>query len=263
MSQMTLFPLTNLPLVAADDNIANLIVDSLETMQQQLQEGDIVVIVQKIVSKAEGRVIPLPENPDERARKVAVATDKEPRFVAAVLQDSTSIVHGRRGMLVVRQKSGWTCSNAGIDRSNVGVQNPEECQLALLPEDADASARKIRDDLLELTGVAAAVLINDSFGRPWRLGTVGVCIGCAGLAPIWDQRGRSDLFGYQFDTSEECIADELSAAATLVMGQGAEGNPVVIVRGYELPNQPPQPATTIQRGQSPAPSLVNVEIEDI
>jgi coenzyme F420-0:L-glutamate ligase/coenzyme F420-1:gamma-L-glutamate ligase len=163
------------------------------------------------------------------------------------LDDSREIIRMRRNLLVVEQQGGWICANAGVDRSNVEPDANGEEYLTLLPEDGDASAERIRQQLLALTGIAPAVIISDSHGRAWRVGTVGVCIGCAGLPPIWDQRGLHDLFGYELQTSEECIADELAAAASLLMGQSNEGQPVIIIRGYRLPNAAPAPARTIQR----------------
>ena len=142
------------------------------------------------------------------------------------------MVRSRPGLLIVEQSSGWICANGGADRSNVGNDGNSEEVLALLPEDSDASAETIRRGLQERTGVAPAVIINDSHGRPWRFGTVGISIGCAGLPPLWDQRGLHDLFGHELVASEECIADELAAAASLLMGQSDEGCPVVVVRGY-------------------------------
>jgi coenzyme F420-0:L-glutamate ligase/coenzyme F420-1:gamma-L-glutamate ligase len=141
------------------------------------------------------------------------------------------------------------CANAGVDRSNVQPDG-ESDYLALLPEDADASAETIRARLAALSGVAAeglAVIVNDSHGRAWRIGTTGVCIGCAGLPPVWNQRGLHDLFGYELVASEECVADELAGAASLMMGQSNEGRPVIVIRGYQLPPAPPASAQTIQR----------------
>ena len=165
-----------------------------------------------------------------------------------ILDDSRAIIRARQGLLVVEQNGGWICANAGVDRSNVGPGSDGDDSLALLPVDADASAGRLRQRSAELTGVAPAVIINDSHGRPWRIGTVGVSIGCAGLAPIWDQRGLHDLYGYELHSSEECIADELAAAASLLMGQSGEGRPVVIIRGYQLPDgAKAAPARAIQR----------------
>jgi coenzyme F420-0:L-glutamate ligase / coenzyme F420-1:gamma-L-glutamate ligase len=248
MDPMRLFAVPGLPLIEPGDDIAALIVQQLETAGERLEAGDILVIAQKIVSKAEGRLVKLADvQPADQAVEIAATVGKDPRVVQVVLDDSRSILRVRRGLLVVEQRSGWICANAGVDRSNVATTNGEDT-LALLPEDADASAASLRARLGELTGVQPAVIINDSHGRPWRIGTVGVCIGCAGLPPIWDQRGLHDLYGYELMSSEECIADELAAAASLIMGQSDEGRPAVVIRGYRLPPGPaPAPATSIQR----------------
>ena len=254
MEAMTLFAVPDLPLVKPGDDIAALIVQQLHAHGEALQPGDIVVIAQKIVSKAEGRLVKLADiQAGAEAKEMAALVDKDERVVQAILDDSRAVIRARRGLLVVEQKGGWVCANAGVDRSNV-EPGPEGSPahgdtLCLLPVDADASATQIRGRLGELTGIEPAVLIIDSHGRAWRIGTMGVCIGCAGMAPIWDQRGLHDLFGYELMTSEECIADELAASASLLMGQSAEGRPVVIVRGYRLPPGPeaPAPARTIQR----------------
>ncbi len=244
MTSMTLFAVESLPLINPGDDLAALIVSGLEAMQETLLAGDILVIAQKIVSKAEDRLIRLDSlQPDARDLEVAAITNKDPQLVAAVLDDSRDIIRAKPGLLVVEQSSGWICANAGVDRSNVEGSD----RIALLPEDSDASAARIRGRLLQLTGVEPAVLINDSHGRPWRVGTVGTCIGCAGLPPVWDQRGLHDLFGYELAGSEECIADELSGAASLLMGQSDEGRPVIVVRGYQMPEALPRPAVSIQR----------------
>ncbi|MCB0113892.1 MAG: coenzyme F420-0:L-glutamate ligase, partial [Caldilineaceae bacterium] len=152
----------------------------------------------------------------------------------------------------VEQKSGWICAHGGMDRSNVPApsDDPDDEVVALLPADSDASAERIRARIAELTGKSVAVIINDSHGRPWRVGTVGVCIGCAGLPPLWNQRGLHDLFGYELVASEECIADELSAAASLLMGQSNEGRPVVLIRGYTPPALPATSSKVIQRDKN-------------
>ena len=247
MCAMTLFPVEQLPLVQPGDDLAALIVDRLHRQGETLQPGDILVIAQKVVSKAEGRLVRLSEvTPSEEAIALAETVNKEPRHVQVILDDSRGVVRVRKGLLVVEQRMGWVCANAGVDRSNVAPG--EEELVALLPEDADASAERLRARFAELTGVAPAVIINDSHGRAWRIGTVGVCIGCAGLPPVWNQRGMHDLFGYELASSEECIADELAGAASLLMGQSNEGRPVVVIRGYNLPpNTTPAPAVTIQR----------------
>jgi coenzyme F420-0:L-glutamate ligase/coenzyme F420-1:gamma-L-glutamate ligase len=247
MVALQFFPVANFPLVQPGDDIAALIVDRLAAGGEQLMEGDVLVIAQKIVSKAEGRLVRLADvTPSSAATEIAAAVGKDARVVQVVLDDSNAVLRVRRGLLVVEQRCGWVCANAGVDRSNIAPAADSD-YLALLPWDADASAAAIRARLGELCGVTPAVIINDSHGRAWRIGTVGVAIGCAGLPPIWDQRGLHDLFGYELVASEECIADELAGAASLVMGQSNEGRPVVVVRGYTLPPAPPAPAQAIQR----------------
>ncbi|MBX3052461.1 MAG: coenzyme F420-0:L-glutamate ligase [Caldilineaceae bacterium] len=244
---MTLFSVPGLPLIHPGDDLAQLIVAKMDAAGQQLQSGDILVIAQKVVSKAENRLVRLSGvTPDEQALELAEITGKDPRIVQVILDDSNEVVRARRGLLIVEQKSGWVCAHAGMDRSNVQAVDGEEI-VALLPEDSDASAARLRGRLAELTGAEVAVLISDSHGRPWKFGTMGVCIGCAGIPPLWNQRGLPDLFGYELVASEECIVDELAGAAALLMGQSAEGRPVVVIRGYTPPDLPAAPATVLQR----------------
>lgn len=246
MSGMTLFPLLNFPLIQPGDDLAALIVTHLRAQGETLLTGDILVLAQKIVSKAEGRLVRLADvMPSAQARELADVVGKDARHVQVVLDDTNEVVRARRGLLVVEQRNGWVCANAGVDRSNIDPEQGET--LAMLPLDADASAAALRTRLGELTGVTPAVIINDSHGRAWRIGTCGVAIGSAGLPPVWNQRGLHDLFGYELQSSEECIADELAAAASLLMGQSDEGRPVVVIRGYKLPDAPHAPAKMIQR----------------
>ncbi|MCX6042546.1 MAG: coenzyme F420-0:L-glutamate ligase [Caldilinea sp.] len=247
MKALQLFVVPGLPAFQPGDDVAAQIVEQLAAMEEGLLPGDIVVVAQKIVSKAEGRLVRLIDvEPGEQAHQLAELVGKDPRVLQVILEDSHEVLRARRGLLVVEQRSGWVCANAGVDRSN--VQPDEESEyLALLPADADASAAALRARLAELTGVAPAVIVSDSHGRAWRIGTVGVAIGCAGLPPLWNQRGLHDLFGYELISSEECIADELAAAASLLMGQSDEGRPVVVIRGYLPPPLPAAPAKTIQR----------------
>ena len=249
MQGMTMWALPNFPLVQPGDDLAALILARLAAAGEILQPGDVLVIAQKVVSKAEGRLVRLADVAvNECAQEVAETTGKDPRVVQVILDDSTEILRAKRGLLIVQQKAGWIAAHGGVDRSNVRPDADGGDRLALLPVDADASAESIRARLAELTGVAPAVIVSDSHGRPWRVGTVGVTIGCAGLPPVWDQRGLPDLFGYELQGSEECIADELASAASLVMGQSDEGRPVILIRGYPLPEGvPPAPARTIQR----------------
>lgn len=245
---MQLFPVPNFPLIQPGDDLAQLIVERLAAIGETVQPGDILVIAQKVVSKAEGRLVKLATvEASARAHEIASTIGKDPRIVQIILDDSREIIRMRRNLLVVEQRSGWVCANAGVDRSNIQPDADGNEYLSLLPEDSDASAEEIRQRLHILTGVAPAVLISDSHGRAWRVGTMGICIGCAGLPPIWDQRGLHDLFGYELQSSEECIADELAAAASLLMGQSNEGQPVIVIRGYRPPLRPPAPARTIQR----------------
>lgn len=249
MSSVELFPVVGIPLIQPNDSLAQIILGQLEQMGKPLAEGDIVVIAQKIVSKAEGRLVPLSSvQPSTEAERLAVVVDKDPRVVQVILDDSRAVIRSRRGLLVTEQQAGWICANAGVDRSNVEPGDDGEEFLALLPADGDVSAERLRQEFNEKSGIAPAVIINDSHGRAWRVGTVGISIGCAGLPPLWDQRGLTDLFGYELRSSEECIADELAAAASLLMGQSNEGQPVVIIRGYSFPAHAPiAPARTLQR----------------
>lgn len=246
---MQLFPVPNLPLVHPGDDLARLIVDRLAAAGEKLQAGDILVIAQKVVSKAEGRLVRINDvQASAQAREIAETIGKDPRVIQVILDDSRAMIRVRRGLLVVEQQGGWICANAGVDRSNVEPDAAGNEYLALLPADADASAERLRTQLAVYSGVAPGVIISDSHGRAWRVGTTGVTIGCAGLPPVWDQRGLHDLFGYELQSSEECIVDELAAAASLLMGQSNEGQPVIIIRGYRVPSgATPAPARTIQR----------------
>lgn len=247
-SNLSLLAVPGIPLVAPGDDLAGLILQSVRNAGLTVETGDIFVVAQTVVSKAEGRLRRLADvSPGAEALALAAETDKDPRIVQAILDDSREVIRTRRGVLIVEQNSGWICANAGLDRSNVAAA--EEEIVALLPADPDASAESLRQAILAQTGADVAVLISDSHNRPWKLGTVGVCIGCAGLPPIWDQRGLRDLYGYELVGSDECIADELCSAASLLMGQSDEGRPVVIVRGYTPPDLPPAPARSIQRPQ--------------
>ena len=246
VEQVQILPIPGIPLVQAGDDVAALVVEAAGAAGVRLRTGDILVVAQKIVSKAEGRLLRLAEvRPGAEATRLAEETGKDPRVVQAVLDDSAAVIRARAGVLIVEQSSGWVCAHAGLDHSNVAPEEDET--VALLPADADASAGAIRSGIAARTGAAVAVLISDSHGRPWRMGTVGVCIGCSGLPAVWDQRGLTDLYGYELQASEECIADELCAAASLVMGQSGEGRPAAIIRGYTPPDVPNTSARAIQR----------------
>lgn len=235
MTNLTLTAVPHFPHVQPGDNLAELILEALAKAQISLADGDVLAIAQKIVSKAEGRLVRLADvQPDEHAVEVAAQTDKDPRVVALILQESEEISRMRRGVLIVRHRLGFTSANAGIDRSNVAQSGDEETVL-LLPLDPDASAGRLREAIAAKLGVQVGVVITDSHGRPFRMGTVGVAIGVAGIPALWDRRGEPDLYGYQLQHTDVGVADEIAAAAGLLMGQAAEGTPVVLVRGLHLP----------------------------
>jgi len=233
-AELTVAALAGIPLVRPGDDIAELILGGLSGSGLKLQRGDIVVIAQKIVSKAERRLVDLRTvTPSARAEKLAAEVNKDPRLVELILRESTEVVRYRRGVLVVAHRNGCVLANAGIDASNVGPGS-DDCVL-LLPEDCNRSCRDIRARLLARTGVEAGVLVIDSLGRAWRNGTIGVALGAAGLPALLDLRGRPDLFGRQLRSTQVGIADEIAAAASLLMGQADEGTPVVLIRGLDLP----------------------------
>lgn len=234
---LVLTPLQGIPLIRPGDDLGDILWRALLKNEIALQAGDILVVAQKIVSKSEGRLVNLREVvPSPQAVELARLTDKDERFVELVLRESRKVLRYRPGTLIVEHRLGFVCANAGIDHSNVEgpYGNPEEWVL-LLPENPDVSAQRIRNALKERSGVSIGVLIIDSHGRAWRLGTVGVCIGVAGVPALVDLRGHPDLFGYQLRVTQVAAADELAAAASLVMGQADERTPVVHVRGFPYP----------------------------
>jgi coenzyme F420-0:L-glutamate ligase/coenzyme F420-1:gamma-L-glutamate ligase len=223
--------LPNIPMVQAGDDLGALIVVALERAGIALHAGDVLVIAQKIVSKAEGRFVDLATViPSPRAVALAAEVQKDPRAVEVILSESTRVVRSRPGMLIMEHRLGFVMANAGVDQSNVGPQDGVQ-RLLLLPRDPDASAATLREQLSARIGVPLAIVINDSFGRAWRRGTAGVAIGAAGLPALVDLRGQQDLFGRVLEVSMIGYADEIAAAASLVMGQAAEAQPVVLVRG--------------------------------
>jgi coenzyme F420-0:L-glutamate ligase/coenzyme F420-1:gamma-L-glutamate ligase len=235
MTNLTLTAVPHIPHVQPDDNLAELIFHALAQANITLADGDVLAIAQKIVSKAEGRLVRLAEvQPSAHAVEVAAQTDKDPRVVELILQESEEISRMRRGVLIVRHRLGFTSANAGIDRSNVAQDGADETVL-LLPRDPDASAAQLRQAIAARLGVQVGVVITDSHGRPFRMGTVGVAIGVAGIPAVWDRRGQPDLYGYQLQHTDIGVADEIAAAVGLLMGQAAEGMPVVLVRGLNLP----------------------------
>ena len=231
---LQLIPLAGLPLVEPGDDLAALLAAALADNGLQLQSGDVLVVAQKVVSKAEGRYVRLAEvTAGSEALALAAEADKDPRQVELILRESNEVLRVRPGVIIVEHVNGYVLANAGIDRSNI-AQDPEDPRVLLLPEDADTSARQLRAALAGHCGVAPQVIINDSVGRAWRNGTVGIAIGTAGLEPLCNQIGEHDLFGNVLEVTEPAVADELAAAASLVMGQAAESCPVVLARGADL-----------------------------
>ena len=235
---LTLTPLPGIPLVKPGDDLAGMLLQALQRAGLSLLDGDILVLAQKIVSKSEGRLVHLGEVvPSPQAVELATRSEKDPRLVELVLQESREILRSRPGSIIVEHRLGFVCANAGIDHSNVGLPGVEHSEdwVLLLPQDPDASARRLQECMQAATGIQLGVLIIDSHGRAWRLGTVGVAIGLAGLPGLADLRGQPDLFGYRLRITEVGVADELAAAASLVMGQADEGTPAVHVRGFPYP----------------------------
>ena len=232
---ITLSTVPGIPHVHAGDDVAALLLDALGRAGLALQDGDVLAIAQKIVSKAEGRQVRLADvTPSARAVELAGQVGKDARLMELILRESVEVSRLRPGVIIVRHRLGFTSANAGIDRSNVQTESGEEAVL-LLPLDPDASAVSLCAALRATTGAAVGVVITDSHGRPFRLGTVGVAIGVAGLPALWDRRGEADLYGYRLQHTDVGLADEIAAAAGLLMGQAAEGRPVVLIRGLRLP----------------------------
>lgn len=227
---LSLVALSGVPMVEAGADLPALILDALAETGETLIDGDIIALAQKIVSKAEGRTVDLADvAPSGRAREIAVEVDKDPRLVELILSETDEVMRKRKGALVVRHRLGLVLANAGIDQSNIDHEG--DIRALLLPIDPDGSAASIREGLIARAGVDVAVLIIDSLGRAWRTGTTGTAIGVAGMPGLVDLRGRPDLHGRRLETSELGLADEVAAAASLIMGQADEGRPVVLVRG--------------------------------
>jgi coenzyme F420-0:L-glutamate ligase/coenzyme F420-1:gamma-L-glutamate ligase len=235
--RLTITPLYKIPLIHPGDNLAGMILTSLQSNDISLEDGDILVLAQKIVSKAEGRLINLTTiTPSKTAIDLAMGCEKDPRLVELILQESKEVLRVRPGSVIVEHRLGFICANAGIDHSNVrGDSGLPEDWVLLLPEDPDRSALEIRRKLETATGHQIGVMIIDSHGRAWRLGVVGICIGLSGLPALIDERGWQDLFGYRLKITIVGCADELAAAASLVMGEAAEGTPAAHVRGFPYP----------------------------
>ena len=234
---LTFLPIAGLPEVHPGDDLVRLLDETLgKSSDVSLRDGDVLVLAQKIVSKAENRYVDLDTvEPSAQARELAQRCRKDPRLVELVLRESSEVVRVAPEVLIVRHRLGFVVANAAIDQSNLPPSNRGGERALLLPVDPDASAEQLRLGLQQRCGVSSAVLISDSFGRPFRLGVCGVCVGCAGLQSLVDIRGHSDRYGRSLQVTQLAVADQLCATATLVCGEAAEGIPAVIVRG--VPSQ--------------------------
>jgi coenzyme F420-0:L-glutamate ligase/coenzyme F420-1:gamma-L-glutamate ligase len=229
VNELRFIRIAGVPLIGPGADLPREIATALRAAGEIPAAGDVVAIAQKIVSKAEGRIVPLDTvTPSARARDIAAQANKDPRVVELVLRESKAVIRVSPGVIITEHNSGVILANAGIDRSN--LPGSDDAAL-LLPLDPDASAAALRESLQKEFGVSLGVLVTDSIGRPWRLGTVGTAIGCAGVLALDDLRGNADLYGRRLQVSEVAVADSLAAAAVLLMGEAAEGTPLVLIRG--------------------------------
>jgi coenzyme F420-0:L-glutamate ligase/coenzyme F420-1:gamma-L-glutamate ligase len=243
---VTLAPFRGIKLVEPGDDLGGITVDAFAANGIAPEDGDVLVVAQKIVSKAQGRYVDVTTvSPSERAIELARGLDKDPRFVEVVLSESKRVVRHRPGLLIVEHRLGFVMANAGIDHSNLPTEDGVE-RVLLLPEDPDGSAGALQEHLVGVFGRRIAVIISDSFGRAWRKGTVGVALGAAGLPALIDLRGHPDLFGRELMVTETGFADEIAAAAGLLMGQADEAVPMVLVRGLSW-SAPEVPAAALIR----------------
>jgi len=235
MGNLTVLPIPDLPMVQPGDDLVAIINEAMAKADLSFQEDDILVLAQKIISKSEGRFARLSDmEPSAQAHAIAEETGKEPDFVEMVLSQSNDVVRTGPNVLIVEAFTGIVMANAGIDRSNIDRGEGDDNAL-LLPLDSDVSARALRDQFFEQSGKTIAVVIADSVGRAWRYGTSAMAIGCAGLEPLDDQRGDVDMFGHTLEVTEIALADQVAAAANLVMGEATEAIPAAIVRGLSYP----------------------------
>jgi coenzyme F420-0:L-glutamate ligase/coenzyme F420-1:gamma-L-glutamate ligase len=236
--RLTLSVVPGIPLLLPGDDLGAIIVTALTRAGLVLGDGDIVVVAQKAVSKTQGRYVDLATiKPSWHARELAAEVDKDPRLVEVILSESVRVVRKGKGVLIVEHRSGYIMANAGVDQSNVAPAAGEEPVL-LLPIDADAAAETLCNTLAAHYSKRLGVIVSDSFGRPWRRGTVGIALGSAGVPALMDLRGKPDLHGRPLQFTETGFADEVAAAASLLMGQADEGHPVVLVAGFALTDAP-------------------------
>ena len=236
--QMILTALPDIPLIKPGDDLVAITLDGLHRAGIDLLDGDVLIFAQKVISKSEGRYLALNAvQPSIEAKEIAHETGKDPRLVEIILNESTSVIRKKENLIIVEHRLGFICANAGVDHSNVADSRiDDEAQVLLLPEDPDASAQALRDCIEKQTGSRIGVLIIDSHGRAWRLGTVGVAIGVSGFPALLDRRGSPDLYGEPLQSTMVGLADEIAAAASALMGQADERRPIIHARGipYEL-----------------------------
>ena len=228
--RLEIVALQGVPDIAAGDDLCGIVLDAYAASGLALAEGDILAIAQKIVSKAEGRRVDLDTvAPSPEAERLARETDKDARVIELILAESERVMRARPGLIVVRHRLGYVLANAGIDASN--VENGGESRVLLLPSDPDGSAAALREEIRRRSGIAPGVIVADSLGRAWRLGTAATALGAAGVTALADLRGRPDMFGRPLMVSEVGLADQIAAAAALAMGEAAERRPIVLLRG--------------------------------
>ncbi len=245
-SRLTITGLTGVPMVQPGDDLAQIALDAYAATGLAPEDGDVLVVAQKIVSKAEGRMVDISTiEPSGQATALAAEVEKDPRLIEVILSESRRIVRHRPNLVIAEHRLGYVMANAGIDHSNVAPGDGTE-RVLLLPLDPDASALALRGALAERTGKRIAIIISDSFGRPFRRGTVGIALGAAGLPAVIDWRGHPDLFGRKLEVTETGFADEIAAAASLVQGQADEAMPIALVRGLSW-SAPDAPAADLVR----------------
>jgi coenzyme F420-0:L-glutamate ligase/coenzyme F420-1:gamma-L-glutamate ligase len=245
VNELRFICIAGVPLIGPGADLARVVATALRAAGEIPAAGDVVALAQKIVSKAEGRIVRLDTvTPSARAQDFAAQANKDPRVVELILRESRAVIRVTPGVIITEHNTGVILANAGIDRSN--LPGSDDAAL-LLPLDPDASAASLREALQKEFGVKLGVLVTDSIGRPWRLGTVGTAIGCAGVLALDDLRGETDLFGRQLQVSEVAVADSLAAAAVLLMGEAAEGTPLVLIRGGARHDDPGQTARSVLR----------------
>jgi coenzyme F420-0:L-glutamate ligase/coenzyme F420-1:gamma-L-glutamate ligase len=250
--RLTLSVVPGIPLITAGDDLGAIIIAAIDKAGLKPSAGDIIVVAQKVVSKAQGRFVELAAIvPSARAEELARVAEKDPRLVEVILSESVRVVRHNPRVLIVEHRDGFIVANAGVDRSNVAA-SPARDVVLLLPTDPDLAAEGLRTQLEKHFRQSLGVIVSDSFGRPWRKGTVGVALGSAGIPALNDLRGQPDLFGHPLEVSETAMADEVASAASLLMGQADEAHPVVVVSGFAAAER-----------QVPARALIRPASEDL